>query len=82
MGVDLADLDAPPPPWTIVQGWTKGNQSGHTFLILGYDTGTDRVLTLESKRPEVPTWDDLRATYVSRDLAVLKVTDIGWVRGS
>lgn len=48
MGVELADPDAPPHPWTAIQGWTRGNRSGHTFLILDYDVESDRVLTLES----------------------------------
>ena len=94
----------------MIQGWTRGNRSGHTFLILDYDAETDRVLTLESNsahgldgvgfrklgslaaQPEgrpprdwwtldvMPTWEDLRANYVSREAAVLKVTGIGWAR--
>ena len=48
MGVELADPDAPPHPWTAIQGWTRGTRSGHAFLILDYDAPTDRVLTLES----------------------------------
>ena len=112
MGVRVPDPDAPPQPWTAIQGWTEGNGSGHAFFILDYDEATDRVLTLESNkgyglngvgfrmlgnieaqpnaRPpaawpsigSMPTWEQICSRYVSRACATLKVTDIGWARGS
>lgn len=44
----LPDVDSPPPPWTVIQGWTRNKKSGHTFIILDHHEETDRVLTLES----------------------------------
>ncbi len=44
----IEDEDAPPPNWTVVQGWRKQWTSGHTFIILSHDVASDRILTLES----------------------------------
>ena len=44
----LIDEDSPPPPWTVIQGWRHQWRGGHTFIILGHDPVTDRILTLES----------------------------------
>lgn len=48
MASPAADSDAPPHPWTLVQGWRHQWRSGHTFIIVDHHTPTDRVLTLES----------------------------------
>lgn len=48
MAEAIEDQDAPPHPWTVIQGWRKQWTSGHTFFILGHDEASDRVLTLES----------------------------------
>ncbi len=48
MAVAVLDPDAPPHPWTIIQGWRHQWRSGHTFLIIDHHEETDRVLTLES----------------------------------
>lgn len=48
MGVAVPDDDAAPHPWTLVQGWRRQWEKGHTFLIVDHHEPTDRVLTLES----------------------------------
>lgn len=48
IGVELADVDALPAPWSVVQGWRHQWRGGHTFIIVAHHKGTDRVLTLES----------------------------------
>ena len=48
MALAVPDPDAPPHPWTIIQGWRHQWRSGHTFLIVDHHDETDRVLTLES----------------------------------
>lgn len=56
MAEKIDDLNAAPQPWTAIQGWkTKKTEStkwggGHTFLIVDYHEGTDKVLTLESNK--------------------------------
>ncbi len=49
MANTVADPNASPPPWSVVQGW-RTSGGGHTFLIVDHDPATDRVLTLESNR--------------------------------
>lgn len=44
----IADVNAPPPPWTVVQGWRFQWRGGHTFIVVDHDPGSDHVLTLES----------------------------------
>jgi len=39
--------DAPPHPWSVVQGWSANN-SGHSFIIVAHHGESDRILTLES----------------------------------
>jgi hypothetical protein len=48
MATPLADPSAPPPPWTLVQGWKslKPLKGGHTFLVVAERQGV--VLTLEA----------------------------------
>lgn len=48
MGMIVLDPDAPPHPWTLIQGWRLQWRSGHTFIIVDHHEPTDRVLTLES----------------------------------
>ncbi len=48
MGSPVADLDALPEPWTLVQGWRAGFKGGHTFLVLDSDERTGHILTLEA----------------------------------
>ena len=48
MAVAVDDADQIPRPWTIIQGWRPGFRSGHTFLVVAHDPGSDRVLTLEA----------------------------------
>lgn len=48
MAVANPDVDAPPPPWTAVQGWRHQWRGGHTFFIVDHHEASDRVLTLES----------------------------------
>jgi hypothetical protein len=48
MAVAVLDPDAPPHPWTIIQGWRHQWRSGHTFVIVDHHDETDRILTLES----------------------------------
>ncbi len=56
MGEAIADADALPEPWTIVQGWRRSGETddawggGHTFLILDSHPDTRRVLSLESNK--------------------------------
>ncbi len=42
------DEDQNPHPWTVIQGWRKQWNGGHTFIIVDHHATTDRVLTLES----------------------------------
>ncbi|HLL54712.1 MAG TPA: hypothetical protein VK447_14260 [Myxococcaceae bacterium] len=45
----IADTNAPPPPWTIIQGWKNPQQpkeGGHSFLVVAQRNGA--VLTLEA----------------------------------
>ncbi|MFY0524720.1 hypothetical protein ACN28I_16680 [Archangium gephyra] len=48
MATPLADPSAPPPPWTLVQGWKSLNplKGGHSFLVVAERQGV--VLTLEA----------------------------------
>ncbi len=50
MAVKVDDVEAPPQPWTIIQGWKEIDppKGGHTFFIVDHHAETDRVLTLES----------------------------------
>ncbi|MGA1839678.1 MAG: hypothetical protein ACMUIU_03550 [bacterium] len=48
MGVSVANPDAQPHPWTVIQGWRRQWRDGHTFIIVDHHEPTDRVLTLES----------------------------------
>ncbi|NIR45383.1 MAG: hypothetical protein GWN99_13275 [Gemmatimonadetes bacterium] len=48
LALPVSEPDAPPHPWTIVQGWRHQWRGGHTFLIVDHHAETDRVLTLES----------------------------------
>ena len=48
MALKVTDDDQIPQPWTVIQGWKKQWEGGHTFIILDHDPQTDRVLTLES----------------------------------
>lgn len=48
MAVACAAGDERPQPWTIIQGWRAQWRDGHTFLVLDYHPGSDKVLTLES----------------------------------
>jgi hypothetical protein len=42
------ELDAPPPPWTVMQGWKSQWGGGHTMILVEVDPDTRAVLTLES----------------------------------
>ncbi|MEL6538355.1 MAG: hypothetical protein AAFQ98_23240, partial [Bacteroidota bacterium] len=46
----VPDEDAPPGPWTVMQGWRQNKplKGGHTFIIVAHHPQTDKVLTLES----------------------------------
>ncbi|MDM0053034.1 peptidoglycan-binding protein [Variovorax sp. J22R115] len=49
MAKAVSSTTRPPPPWSLVQGWTTLKPlSGHTFLVVAVDPVTSRVLTLES----------------------------------
>lgn len=54
MGEEVTDVDAPPQPWTLIQGWKSLKteitelRGGHTFFMVAYHEPTDKVLTLES----------------------------------
>ena len=64
------DLDAPPPPWTVVQGWQSQWGKGHTFIVVDVDPETRRVLTLESNKSSALRLDGVgcRAIGNLRDL--------------
>jgi hypothetical protein len=48
MAVAVLSHDAPPHPWTLIQGWRQQWRGGHTFLIVDHHAATDKVLILES----------------------------------
>ncbi len=48
IGMPVNNPDQLPHPWSVVQGWRKQWNGGHTFIILAYHETTDHVLTLES----------------------------------
>ena len=48
MALAVDDEDQVPKPWTVIQGWKNQWSGGHTFIVVAYDSLTDRVLTLES----------------------------------
>ncbi len=50
MAIANDDVDSPPPPWTLIQGWKKQWSGGHTFILVDHHPGTDRILTLESNK--------------------------------
>ena len=39
---------APPPPWTVFQGWRAEWSGGHTFIAVDHHAESDKVLVLES----------------------------------
>ncbi|MBN1206044.1 MAG: 1,4-beta-xylanase [Myxococcaceae bacterium] len=48
MAVPEESTSAPPPPWTLIQGWRSRQPltGGHTFILVAQHGG--KVLTLES----------------------------------
>jgi hypothetical protein len=48
MAIPVPSPDAPPHPWTLIQGWRQQWRGGHTFLIVDHHAATDKVLMLES----------------------------------
>lgn len=48
MGLPVPSPDAPPHPWTLVQGWRQQWRGGHSFLVVDHHAQTDKVLILES----------------------------------
>lgn len=50
MALLVDDENQVPQPWTVIQGWKTQWTGGHTFIIIDYDSVTDRVLTLESNK--------------------------------
>jgi hypothetical protein len=48
MAIPSPSPDAPPHPWTLIQGWRNQWRSGHTYLIVDHHAATDKVLILES----------------------------------
>jgi hypothetical protein len=46
MAVPVNSTEAPPPPWTIIQGWREQWARGHTFILVANRNG--KVLTLEA----------------------------------
>ncbi|NOK32934.1 hypothetical protein HMI49_06945 [Corallococcus exercitus] len=44
--------DTPPHPWTLIQGWRRQWDSGHTFLVVDHHVESDKVLLLESNAYE------------------------------
>lgn len=48
MATPIDDVEAVPPPWTVIQGWNAGFTGGHTFLLVDHYAPTDGMLTLES----------------------------------
>ena len=50
MADPINDIEAPPGPWTLIQGWRDIDKlkGGHTFMIMGHEPSTDKVLTLEA----------------------------------
>ena len=48
MARTVPDPDSPPAPWTLIQGWRRQWQGGHTFIVVDYHEDSGRVLTLES----------------------------------
>ncbi len=105
MGVLAERPSDPPAPWTIVQGWRRQWEGGHTFLIVDHHPPTDKVLILESNAafrlngvgyrgigeltqdalppsqwwtiPRVWTWQQVKATYVFLEQAMLAVKGRG-----
>lgn len=45
--------DETPAPWTVIQWWSSDWKSGHTLLVVDYDSTTDRALILESTRTAI-----------------------------
>lgn len=48
MAIPAADVDAPPAPWSVIQGWRNQWRGGHTFFVVDHHEPTDKILTLES----------------------------------
>lgn len=48
MAIAAPSPDAPPHPWTLIQGWRNQWRSGHTFLVVDHHAAADKVLLLES----------------------------------
>ncbi|CAM4431273.1 hypothetical protein [Corallococcus exiguus] len=67
----LAPSEASPPhPWTLIQGWRKQWDSGHTFLVVDHHVETDKVLVLESNAYEGLNGVGFRNLGNLRDLGV------------
>ncbi|RKH72953.1 hypothetical protein [Corallococcus aberystwythensis] len=62
--------DTPPHPWTLIQGWRKQWDSGHTFLVVDHHVATDKVLLLESNAYEGLNGVGFRNLGNLRDLGV------------
>lgn len=77
---EAADADAPPHPWTLIQGWRHQWRSGHTFLVLDHHPGTDRVLTLESNSSYRLDGVGFRMVGNLRDLSDHRPPDAWWER--
>lgn len=50
MAIKQDDVEFPPKPWTVVQGWKTQWTGGHTFIIVDHHKETDAILTLESNK--------------------------------
>ncbi|NPC70280.1 hypothetical protein HPP05_11040 [Corallococcus exiguus] len=61
---------SPPHPWTLIQGWRKQWDSGHTFLVVDHHVETDKVLVLESNAYEGLNGVGFRNLGNLRDLGV------------
>ncbi len=48
MAVPVESTEAPPPAWTLIQGWDRGYDAGHTFLLVAHHAAEGKILTLEA----------------------------------
>ncbi|RKH53519.1 hypothetical protein D7Y23_02925 [Corallococcus sp. AB050B] len=70
MAILPASEESPPHPWTLIQGWRKQWDSGHTFLVVDHHVQTDKVLVLESNAYEGLNGVGFRNLGNLRDLGV------------
>ncbi|MFP2895636.1 hypothetical protein [Corallococcus sp. 4LFB] len=70
MAILPSSEDSPPHPWTLIQGWRRQWDSGHTFLVVDHHVKTDKVLLLESNAYEGLNGVGFRNLGNLRDLGV------------